>query len=284
MWGPSTGRLRQAWEGWQARLRLPDAAEFSEGHLCLRAARRPSPEHADPRVGALARQRGGGAHINKKALMRNNGVVHGRAICYDTPIIGGGMGYHTPTRDEALALLHKYNDNPALIKHGLAVEAVLQDFAKKFGEDVGKWGIIGLVHDLDWGKFPDEHCAKTAEILQQENWDPQWIRAIQSHGWGICTDVEPQEKMEWVLYTIDELTGLITATVYLRPSKSVMDLELRSVKKKWKQKGFAAGVDRDIIAKGAERLGMELDQVITETIGAMRGAADALGLVGSVPG
>jgi len=187
-----------------------------------------------------------------------------------------------PTREEALALLKKYNHTDALIKHALAVEAVMAYFAEKYGEeDLEKWRVIGLVHDLDYEQYPEEHCHKTKEILVAEGWPEEYIRAIISHGWKICTDVEPLETMEKVLYTTDELTGLIVATILMRPSKSILDLELSSVKKKYKNKNFAAGVDRTIIEEGAVMLGLSLDEVIQETINAMRAEAAALGLEGS---
>jgi predicted hydrolase (HD superfamily) len=155
-------------------------------------------------------------------------------------------------------------------------------FAELFGEDKEKWGIIGLIHDLDYEKYPDEHCTKTREILMERDWPEDYIRAVVSHGWGICSDVEPVEKMEKVLYTIDELTGLITATALMRPSKSILDLTTKSVRKKWKQKSFAAGVDRGIIEKGAQMLGMELGEVIGETIKGMQKVADEIGLKGNI--
>jgi len=192
------------------------------------------------------------------------------------------MGEHIPTRDEAYALLLKYNSSESLIKHALSVEGVMRHFAGLFGEDEEKWGIIGLVHDLDYEKYPEEHCKKVRELLEQENWPESYIRAIQSHGWNICCDVEPIERMENVLYTIDELTGLIYATVLMRPNKSVMDLEVKSVLKKMKSKGFAAGVNREVIHAGAQRLNMDLNQVIEETIKGMRKVSDAIGLKGEV--
>ncbi|GAB6088398.1 HD domain-containing protein [Alkaliphilus crotonatoxidans] len=172
-----------------------------------------------------------------------------------------------PTREEAFELFRKYNSNDSLIKHGLAVEAVMRHFAVLLGQqDVEKWGIIGLIHDIDYEMYPDEHCIKAKEILAQNHYPEDYIHAVVSHGWGICVDVEPVEQMEKVLYTIDELTGLIAATALLRPSKSILDLEVKSVKKKWKQKGFAAGVNREVIEKGAALLGMEMDEIIKETI------------------
>jgi len=189
---------------------------------------------------------------------------------------------HKPTREEAMTLLKKYNQSDALIKHALAVEAVMAYFADKFGEaDQEKWRVIGLVHDLDYEKYPDQHCHKTKEVLTEEGWPEDYIRAIISHGWKICTDVEPVEKMEKVLYTTDELTGLIVATILMRPSKSILDLEVSSVKKKYKNKNFAAGVDRRIIEEGAAMLGMSVEEVMQETINAMRAEAENLGLQGS---
>ncbi len=191
------------------------------------------------------------------------------------------MDNKKPTREEALALLKRHNKNEALLKHALAVEAVMARFAEKFGEvDVEKWRVVGLTHDLDYEKYPEEHCVKVREILMEEGWPEDYIRAIQSHGWKICSDVEPQERMEKVLYTIDELTGLIVATVLLRPSRSILDLTAKSVKKKMKQKGFAAGVNRDVIEEGAQLLGMELTEIIEETIRGMQNAAAELGLRG----
>ena len=186
------------------------------------------------------------------------------------------------TRDEALALLKEYNESDALVKHGLAVEGVMRHFALKYGEDEEKWGIVGLLHDLDYEKYPDQHCVKVQEIMQERDIDPEIIRAVASHGYGICVDIEPQSQMEKVLYTIDELTGLVNATAIMRPSKSVLDLETKSVKKKFKSKGFAAGVDREIIKKGCERLEMDLGDVIEEVILGMREVCDAIDLRGEV--
>lgn len=192
------------------------------------------------------------------------------------------MDSYTPTREEALALLKQYNKNESLIKHAMAVEGVMRYMARKRGEDEEKWGIIGLIHDLDYEQFPDQHCKKTEEILKQNNWPEEYIRAVVSHGWGICSDVRPESDMEKVLYAIDELTGLVVTSALVRPSKSVMDMNAKSVKKKWKQKQFAAGVDRSIIEKGAEMLGVELSDLITDTIMGMREVAEEIGLKGSV--
>lgn len=188
------------------------------------------------------------------------------------------MEKKVPTRREAFELLKKYNNSESLINHALAVEAVMVHFAELLGEeDIEKWGIIGLVHDLDYEMYPEEHCKRTEEILEEENWPEDYIRAIMSHGWKICTDVEPIETMEKVLYTVDELTGLINATALMRPT-GISDMKVKSVKKKWKDKSFAAGVNREIIAEGAEILGMDLNQVITETIEGMKKVAEEIGL------
>ncbi len=191
------------------------------------------------------------------------------------------MSTAIPTRQAAMTLLKKYNQNEGLIKHALAVEGVMRHFARKLGEDEEKWGIIGLIHDLDYEQFPDQHCAKTREILETEQWPEDYIHAVVSHGWGICSDVKPEERMEKILYTIDELTGLVVTTALVRPSKSVMDLKAKSVKKKWKDKRFAAGVDRSIIDKGAEMLGLDRTELINETIMGMRSVAAEIGLQGA---
>jgi putative nucleotidyltransferase with HDIG domain len=190
------------------------------------------------------------------------------------------MAEKIPTREEALAILQEYNKSDSLLKHAFAVEGVMRSVARKRGEDEDKWGIIGLIHDLDYEKYPDQHCTKTREILQEHNWPEEYIRAAVSHGWGICSDVEPQSVLEKTLYAIDELTGLVTASVLVRPSKSVMDLTVKSVKKKWKSPAFAAGVDRSIIEKGAEMLGVEVGELIEDTIKGMQEVAEAIGLKG----
>jgi predicted hydrolase (HD superfamily) len=190
------------------------------------------------------------------------------------------MNSTIPTRKQAFDLLNKYNKNESLIKHALAVEGVMRYFARKRQEDEEKWGIIGLIHDLDYEQFPEEHCRKTDEILKKNNWPREYIRAVVSHGWGICSDVEPKTELEKVLYAVDELTGLVVTTALVRPSKSVMDLKANSVKKKWKDKRFAAGVDRSIIEKGAKMLGVELTELITDTIMGMREVAEEIGLKG----
>ncbi len=186
-----------------------------------------------------------------------------------------------PTREETFALLKKYNQTESLIKHALAVEGVMRYFARQRGADEEKWGTIGLIHDLDYEQFPDQHCKKTEEILRQNNWPAEYIRAVVSHGWGICVDVKPETELEKVLYAIDELTGLVVTTALVRPSKSVMDVKTKSVKKKWKDKRFAAGVDRSIIEKGAAMLGVEIPELITDTIAGMQEVAEEIGLKGN---
>lgn len=189
---------------------------------------------------------------------------------------------HTPTREEAYELLTTYTKTENLLNHAKAVEAVMRHFAEKFGEDVEKWGTIGLVHDLDWEAYPEQHCQKTTEILKEAEWPEEYIRSIRSHAWGMFTEDKPEHQMEKVLYTIDELTGLITATALVRPSKSVLDMKPKSVKKKWKEKSFAAGANREVITQGAEMLGMDLNDVIAETILGMQKVADDIGLRGEV--
>ena len=191
------------------------------------------------------------------------------------------MDSNTPTRETALALLKEFNQSESLIKHALAVEAVMRHFARQRGQDETKWGIVGLVHDLDYERFPDQHCRKTEEILRERNWPSEYIRAVVSHGWGICSEVQPESEMEKVLFAVDELTGLVTTSALVRPSKSILDMEASSVKKKWKDTRFAAGVDRSIIEKGASMLGMDLTALITETILGMREVAEDIGLKGT---
>jgi putative nucleotidyltransferase with HDIG domain len=188
-----------------------------------------------------------------------------------------------PNRQQALDVLLEFVKKESLIRHALAVESVMLHFAELLREDdKEKWGIIGLVHDIDYEMYPDRHCKKVREILEARNWPEEYIHSIESHGWKLCTDVEPVENLEKVLYTIDELTGLIAATALVRPSKSILDLDSKSVMKKWKQKGFAEGVNRSIIEEGAKMLGMELNAVIDETIQGMRKVADEIGLRGLI--
>ncbi len=192
------------------------------------------------------------------------------------------MAENRPTREEALALLRQYNKNEALIKHALAVEAVMRYCARRRDQDEQMWGVIGLVHDLDYEQFPEQHCHKSAELLRGRNWPEPYVRAVLSHGWGICTDVEPQSDLEKTLFAMDELTGLVAATALVRPSKSVLDMEPKSVKKKWKEKSFAAGVNREVIEKGVQMLGADLNQLIDDAIKGMREVADEIGLKGEV--
>jgi len=191
------------------------------------------------------------------------------------------MTTNQPTRQQALDLLRQYNKSESLIRHALAVEGVMRYCARKRGEDEEKWGVIGLIHDLDYEQYPQAHCQKTGEILRENHWPEDYVRAALSHGWGICSDIEPQSELEKVLYAIDELTGLVATSALVRPSKSVLDLTAKSVKKKWKDKRFAAGVDRTIIERGTQRLGMELTELITDTIMGMREVAEEIGLKGS---
>jgi putative nucleotidyltransferase with HDIG domain len=191
------------------------------------------------------------------------------------------MSEKIPTREEAFELLNEYNKSESLIKHALAVEGVMRYMARKRNADEDKWGVIGLIHDLDYEQFPDQHCKKTEEILHANEWPEEYIRAVVSHGWGICSDVKPETEMEKVLYAIDELTGLVVTTALVRPSKSVMDVKTKSVKKKWKDKRFAAGVDRSIIENGAEMLGVEISELITDTIAGMQEVAEEIGLKGN---
>jgi len=191
------------------------------------------------------------------------------------------MSTHRPTREEAWQLLLANNSNDSLIKHALSVEAVMRHYARSLGQDEEQWGIIGLVHDIDYERWPAEHCRRSPEILAAAGWPEDWIRAVVSHGWGICSDVEPSHVMEKVLYAIDELTGLVKAAALMRPSRSVLDMEPGSVKKKWKDKKFAAGVNRDVVERGAAMLGVTVDQLIAETILGMRTAAKEIDLAGN---
>lgn len=188
------------------------------------------------------------------------------------------MQEHTPTYDEALSLLKEFNESDSLIKHAYAVEGAMRYIARKMGQNEEKWGIVGLVHDLDYERFPDQHCKKSLEILKERGWPEEYIRAVVSHGWNAFSDIEPETAMEKTLYAVDELTGLINAVAIIRPSKSVADLEAKSVMKKWKDKSFAAGVNRSIIEQGAAMMGVELKELITDVIMGMRDMADKIGL------
>jgi putative nucleotidyltransferase with HDIG domain len=192
------------------------------------------------------------------------------------------MPTHVPTREEAYTLLKEFNESDSLIKHALAVEGVMRYMARKRGEDEEKWGIIGLVHDLDYERYPEEHCRKTKEILTERGWPEDYIHAVMSHGWGLVTDVKPEDEMEKVLYAIDELTGLVTAVALVRPSRSVLDMSVKSVSKKWKDKRFAAGANREVIQQGADMLGIELRDLFEDVIMGMREVAEAIDLKGTV--
>ncbi|HUS87242.1 MAG TPA: HDIG domain-containing protein [Bacteroidales bacterium] len=186
-----------------------------------------------------------------------------------------------PTRDEAIDLFKKYNKSESLYKHALAVEGVMKYMARKHGEDEEFWGVIGLIHDLDYEMYPGQHCKKTEEILRENNWPEEYIRAVMSHGWGIVTDVEPLTLLEKTLYAMDELTGLVTTSALVRPSRSVLDMQAKSVRKKWNDRRFAAGVDRTVIEQGAEMLGIELGLLIENCIMGMRSVAEEIGLKGN---
>lgn len=181
-------------------------------------------------------------------------------------------------REKAMSVLKQYNKSEALIRHGIAVEAVMRYFAAEAGEDVEYWGAVGLLHDVDYEMYPEEHCKKAPELLRAAGYDDAFIHAVISHGHGLVVDAEPTLYMEKVLFATDELTGLIGAAALMRPSKSVMDIEVKSVKKKFKDKSFAAGVNRDVILRGCQNLGMELDEVINKCILGMRTKAAEIGL------
>ncbi|MDO4325189.1 MAG: hydrolase [bacterium] len=176
------------------------------------------------------------------------------------------------TREQAVALLKKYNKEPFHILHAYTVEGVMRWFAKEmgYGEEEEYWGLVGLLHDIDFELYPEEHCQKAPELLREGGAEEDLIHSVCSHGYGICCDVEPVHTMEKVLFAADELTGLIGAAARMRPSKSVMDMEVSSLKKKFKDKRFAAGCSRDVIKQGAERLGWGLDELFEKTILAMR--------------
>ena len=178
----------------------------------------------------------------------------------------------TISREAALNALREYNKEPFHIQHALTVEGVMRWYANDlgYGEDADFWATVGLLHDIDYGMWPDEHCLKAPELLEKAGCDAEFIHAVCSHGYGICCDVEPTHEMEKVLFAADELTGLIGAAARMRPSKSCKDMELSSLKKKFKDKKFAAGCSRDVIRLGAERLGWTLDEVLDKTIQAMR--------------
>ena len=178
---------------------------------------------------------------------------------------------YVPTPQQAREILGKYNKEPFHLAHGETVAGVMGVFARKYDpENVAFWQSVGMLHDIDFELYPQEHCIKGVELMRENDIDERLIHAMQSHGYGICTDVEPEHVMEKVLYAVDELTGLIGAAVAVRPSKSTLDLETKSVMKKFKQQSFAAGCSRDVIRRGAEMLGMDLKQLTDETIAAMQ--------------
>ena len=183
-----------------------------------------------------------------------------------------------PEREAALALLKKYNTEPFHIQHALTVEGTMRWYAQElgYGEDAEFWATVGLLHDVDFGTWPEQHCLKAPDLLAEIGCGEEFIHAVCSHGYGICCDVEPEHEMEKVLFAADELTGLIGAAARMRPSKSCQDMELSSLKKKFKDKKFAAGCSRDVIKDGAEKLGWELDTLLEKTILAMRSCEDAV--------
>ncbi|MBQ9618502.1 MAG: HD domain-containing protein [Oscillibacter sp.] len=183
-----------------------------------------------------------------------------------------------PNREAALALLKKYNTEPYHIRHSLTVEGVMRWYANELGfaDEADFWATAGLLHDVDFERWPDEHCQKAPELLAEIDCSPELVHAVCSHGYGICSDVEPTELMEKVLFAADELTGLIFAAAKMRPSHSVQDMEVKSLNKKFKDKRFAAGCSRDVIRTGAERLGWELPELMDKTIQAMRSCEDAV--------
>ena len=184
----------------------------------------------------------------------------------------------SPNRESALALLKKYNQEPFHIRHSLTVEGVMRWYANEMGyaDDADFWAMAGLLHDIDFEKWPDQHCQKAPELLAEIDASPELVHAVCSHGYGICSDVEPTEEMEKILFAADELTGLIGAAALMRPSKSVQDMEVKSLKKKFKDKKFAAGCSRDVIRTGAERLGWTLDELMDKTLQAQRSCEESV--------
>ena len=182
------------------------------------------------------------------------------------------------TRAQAWDLLREYNKEPFHLRHALTVEGVMRYFARELGyaDEEEFWGMVGLLHDLDFEQYPEEHCVKAQELMRARGLDERLIHAVASHGYGLCCDIEPTHEMEKVLFAADELTGLVGAAAMMRPSKSVQDMELKSLKKKFKDKRFAAGCSREVIETGAERLGWPLDELMERTIAAMRVDEDAI--------
>ena len=192
------------------------------------------------------------------------------------------MTSHNPTRDEAWAILSDHVKSPSLLHHALAVESVMRHIARKRGADDEMWGVIGLIHDLDYEEHPDEHLRHAPEILRSHGWPEEYVRAVLAHGWRLCTDVEPVTDLEKTLFSIDELTGLVAAAALVRPSRSILDLPVKSVRKKWKDKAFAVGVNREVIEKGTGLLGISLDELIADTIEGMKSVAEQIGLKGNL--
>ena len=188
------------------------------------------------------------------------------------------MKQHVLTYEEAVALLHKYNRNKRLLEHACAVEATMAYLARKYGEDEGKWRIIGLLHDLDSEQFPGEHCKKTGEILKAEGWPPEYIHAIQSHGWEMWCDVRPEIRMEKFLYTIDKVTWFVSYVTVKQPSKKLADVDAGLVMAKWTDETFAPGRNREVIKKGIAMLDMSLEELVSDVIAAMRPVADKIEL------
>ena len=180
------------------------------------------------------------------------------------------------TRDQALALLKKYNHDPFHIRHGLTVEPVMRQFALKNGGDPDLWAMVGLLHDVDFEKYPEQHCLVAPDLLREIGAPEDFIRAVCSHGYGICVDIRPESDMEKTLFAVDELTGLIGAAVLMRPSRSAQDMDLKSLKKKFKDKRFAAGCSRDVIQQGADMLSIELDQLLSDTLEAYKACEESL--------
>ena len=191
---------------------------------------------------------------------------------------------HKPTREEAWTILTDHVKSPGLLSHALAVEAVMRHVARKKGSDEEEWGVIGLIHDVDYVEPPDEHLWLEHTVLRGIGWPEECIRAVVSHGWGLLTDVAPVTDLEKALFAIDELTGLVAAAALVRPSRSVLDLPVKSVMKKWKDKAFAAGVDRKVIEKGASLMEVPLEELIADTIEGMKTVAETIGLKGNPGG
>ena len=180
------------------------------------------------------------------------------------------------TRDQAFALLKKYNAEPFHIRHALTVEAVMREFARKNGEDADYWGLVGLLHDVDFERFPERHCLEAPAMLSEIGAPEDFVRAVCSHGYGICVDIRPELEMEKTLFAVDELTGLIGAAVLMRPSKSAQDMDVKSLKKKFKDKRFAAGCSREVIQQGADMLGIALDELLSGTLEAYRACEERI--------